>query len=100
VVLLGNAAADVLEERPPFTPNLVRELREAESRKNAGPFDPNGLQLPGIDSKRLEDGWSHLRGTNSLIDRTRVEPAVREQQHGIRVVMGEAAMLGKFGAAA
>ena len=87
-------------ERPQARLELVRSLWEIDARKNAVSFDANGLQLPWIDPKRLEDGWSHLRGTHSLIDRTGVEAAVRKQQHGIGVVMGEAAMLRKFGGAA
>ena len=64
--------------------------------KHAGSLDTNGSKSRRVDSQGLEDGWRHLGRAHFGVDRLGLEARMGQQQHDIRVVMGEPAVLGSF----
>ena len=71
-----------------------------DRRKDAGSLSTNGTQGRRIETQGLEDGRRHLDGAHSVADRLGLEGRIGQQQHDIRVVMGEPAVLGQFRRAA
>src|SRR5271167_222822 len=58
------------------------------------------LKLVGVQSERLENGWSNLGGQNSRVNRARLEFRVRKQHDHVGVVVRETTVLFLFRAAA
>src|ERR1700722_9169387 len=73
---------------------------EFDAGKNWSPLNPNGIQLPGIEVERLQDGWRHLRSADRGADSLGLERGIGQQHNDISVVMSEAAVFGEFRLAA
>lgn len=75
---------------------LARSLRRVTGvgpREEHSSLSTNGIEGPRIDTQGFEDGRRHLGGTHRGADRAGLEGRIGQQQHDVRVVMGEATVL-------
>ena len=77
-------------------PAFANGLLEAGRRKYLRTLSTNGIKGRRTETQGLEDGRRHLGGAHFGADRKGLEGWKGQQQHDIRVVMGEPAVLGQF----
>jgi hypothetical protein len=64
--------------------------------QDGGAFLSNSVEAPRIESKDAEDGGSDLRRLDKTGDGPAMKVRVGHEQHDIRVIVGQAAVLGLF----
>src|SRR6516164_2394175 len=86
--------------RPPSVNRAFTNWLECNPRKDARSLLADCIQGCRIDAQGFENGRRHLRSTHCSTHRAGFEPRNRQQQNDVRVVMGEATVLGLFRVAA
>src|SRR5580704_11928871 len=65
-----------------------------QARENRRAFVPDGVEGIRVKAKDLQDSGSHLSGLDKAVDGPGLDARIRYQQHHVRIIPSEAAMLG------
>jgi hypothetical protein len=84
----GRSRMSVRCRLTPLSPRLL----ELHRRKNVRSLGTNGVEGRRIDAQGIQDSRRHLGGAHCCADRPGFEARMGQQQHDIRVVMGEPAV--------
>ena len=75
-------------------PANAERLALKQVRQNRRAFDPDGFKRSWIEAEELQDSRGDLTGFYEAVVAVGGDARVRNQEHHVGVVMGEAAVLG------